>query len=90
MEVAFLLVPWMYLVGVDASLSFLLINSIRHLVSPNSRLAHIVGVRASQAERDRHRGSITGLTTSDEFESGTLSHSRPARAGAGGGGRGAG
>lgn len=30
-EVAYMLVPWMYLVGTDAALTFLLVNSIRHL-----------------------------------------------------------
>ncbi|GAA5891463.1 hypothetical protein JCM8208_007289 [Rhodotorula glutinis] len=82
MEVSFTLTIWMYLVGVDVALSFLLINSIRHLVSPNSRLAHFIGCRTSQADRDRIRGSISGLTTSDEFETGTMTGSRPARLGA--------
>lgn len=82
MEVSFTLTIWMYLVGVDVALSFLLINSIRHLVSPNSRLAHFIGCGTSQNERDRVRGSITGLTTSDEFETGTMTASRPARLGA--------
>ncbi|GAA5946101.1 hypothetical protein JCM3775_005532 [Rhodotorula graminis] len=86
MEVSFTLTIWMYLVGVDVALSFLLVNSVRHLVSPNSRLAHFIGCATSQADRDRVRGSISGLTTSDEFETGTMTGtmtgSRPARLGA--------
>ncbi|GJN93781.1 hypothetical protein Rhopal_006839-T1 [Rhodotorula paludigena] len=77
MEVSFFLVPWMYLVGVDVSLTFLLINSLRHLLSSDSRFANAVGIRSRPLNR---RASVTGLTTSDELES--MSYSRPARIGA--------
>ncbi|BGP51401.1 hypothetical protein JCM10450v2_007343 [Rhodotorula kratochvilovae] len=81
MEVAFFLVPWMYLVSVDASITFLLFNTVRHLLSANSRLAHVVGLGGQGTRVDRRRTSVTGLTTSDELESGTISYARPSRAG---------
>ncbi|GAA6055033.1 hypothetical protein JCM3770_006704 [Rhodotorula araucariae] len=81
MEVAFYLVPWMYLVGVDASLTFLLFNTVRHLLSANSRLALVVGLQGTGTRVDRRRTSVTGLTTSDELETGTISYARRTRAG---------
>ncbi|GAA5939379.1 hypothetical protein JCM10213_008645 [Rhodosporidiobolus nylandii] len=79
METAFFLVPWLYLVGVCTSLSFLLFNAVRHLLSAKSRLhrgrqASVVGLggRLSQG-RD-----ASGLTFSDELTSETFSRPGPA------------
>ncbi|BGO95322.1 hypothetical protein NBRC10512_004338 [Rhodotorula toruloides] len=77
MEVSFYLVPWMYLTGVDCSLTFLTLNSIRHLLSSSSRLANVIGLHGRQV--DARRVSVAGLT-SDELES--ESYGRPGAAGA--------
>ncbi|BGP27457.1 hypothetical protein JCM10295v2_006425 [Rhodotorula toruloides] len=77
MEVSFYLVPWMYLVGVDASLTFLTLNSLRHILSSSSRLASVIGLHGRQV--DPRRVSVSGLT-SDELESDSFSR-RAATAG---------
>ncbi|GAA6014561.1 hypothetical protein JCM10207_001645 [Rhodosporidiobolus poonsookiae] len=79
METAFFLLPWMYLVGVDAALTFLFYNSCRHLLSSKyrlrtSRLTSVVGLGGRHANRH----SITGLTLSDELTDGSFSRSMPA------------
>ncbi|KAJ8291962.1 hypothetical protein OF846_004745 [Rhodotorula toruloides] len=72
MEVSFYLVPWMYLTGVDCSLTSLTLNSIRHLLSSSSRLANVIGLHGRQV--DGRQVSVSGLT-SDELES--ESYGRP-------------
>ncbi|BGP03270.1 Proteophosphoglycan 5 [Rhodotorula toruloides ATCC 204091] len=76
MEVSFYLVPWMYLTGVDCSLTFLTLNSTRHLLSSSSRFASVIGIHGRQV--DSRRVSVSGLT-SDELES--ESFGRPVGAG---------
>lgn len=73
----------MYLVGVDASLTFLMLNSIRHLLSSHSRLASVIGLQGRQvaapSDPRRRRSVFSGLT-SDELESDSFANSRPAGA----------
>ncbi|GAA6037716.1 hypothetical protein JCM8097_002304 [Rhodosporidiobolus ruineniae] len=84
METAFFLLPWAYLVSVDASLSFLLYNSVNHLLSHKSRLrgraTSVVGLGVRGGEGAAGPGgSISGLTfTDDELTSDTGTMSRPA------------
>ncbi|PRQ71059.1 hypothetical protein AAT19DRAFT_10599 [Rhodotorula toruloides] len=69
------LVPWMYLTGVDCSLTFLTLSSTRHLLSSSSRFASVIGIHGRQV--NSRRVSVSGLT-SDELES--ESFGRPAGA----------
>ncbi|GAA6058260.1 hypothetical protein NBRC10513_001980 [Rhodotorula toruloides] len=75
MEVSFYLIPWMYLTGVDCSLTFLTLSSTRHLLSSSSRFASVIGIHGRQV--NSRRVSVSGLT-SDELES--ESFGRPAGA----------
>ncbi|GAA5979300.1 hypothetical protein JCM11641_001987 [Rhodosporidiobolus odoratus] len=80
METAFFLVPWLYLIGVNTSLSFLLFNSVRHLLSANSRfhrgrLANVVGVGGRPGTIRRE--SFSGLTWSEDLTSDTTSRPSP-------------
>ncbi|POY70711.1 hypothetical protein BMF94_6295 [Rhodotorula taiwanensis] len=64
-EVAYFLVPWMFLLGIDFALSFLLFNALRHLVPNDSIFAKLFG----QGKATARRSSASGLLSSDELDS---------------------
>ncbi|GAA5827903.1 hypothetical protein JCM11251_007723 [Rhodosporidiobolus azoricus] len=73
MEVAFFLLPWLYLVGVCASLTFLFFNAVRHLLShkhrvTRGRLASVVGLGGrGNRDVDLSTGTFTEDLTSETF-----------------------
>lgn len=71
-EVAYFLVPWMFLTGVDLALSLLLVNAIRYLIPHDSVFAKIFNVSAGKAPR---RSSAAGLLSSSELDSYTIASS---------------
>ncbi|GAA5862032.1 hypothetical protein JCM8547_001564 [Rhodosporidiobolus lusitaniae] len=77
METAFFLIPWMYLVFVCASLTFLFFNAVRHLLSAKhrlnrGRLASVVGL-GGRGNGQHGRASVSGLSWSDDLTDGTVS-----------------
>lgn len=74
-ETAFFLIPWLYLVGVCACLTFLFINACTHLLSnkPRNTRGRRTSVVGLGGGRFGGRGSVSGLT-SDDFQD---SFSRP-------------
>ncbi|GAA5888404.1 hypothetical protein JCM6882_008609 [Rhodosporidiobolus microsporus] len=73
MEIAYFLVPWMYLAGVCASLTFLFFNAVRHLLShkhrmTRGRLASVVGLGGrSNRDVELSTGTFTEDLTSETF-----------------------
>lgn len=70
-EVAYFLVPWMFVIGVDVALTLLLLNVVRHFVPTDSFLARVLG----QGSKNRRGASSLGLFASDELDSLTMASS---------------
>lgn len=70
-EVAYFLVPWMFVIGVDVALTLLLLNVVRHFAPTGSFLAKVLG----QGSRNRRGTRASGLLASDELDSLTLASS---------------
>ena len=70
-EVAYFLVPWMFVIGVDVALTLLLLNVVRHFAPTNSFLARVLG----QGSKNRRGTSASGLLASDDLDSLTMASS---------------
>ncbi|GAA5917020.1 hypothetical protein JCM5296_000116 [Sporobolomyces johnsonii] len=75
-EVAYFLVPWLYLVLVDSALTFLLYNLVNHLTKTSTVAS--VGLSGQGSKRVAAKRNLSGMTTSEELESVGISQAQAA------------